>query len=190
MDRTEINETLNEYAQRVVEEARANAIADFPKGSGDLANSLTWGINDSDTEGIELIFWGEPYAAYVDAGVYGADPSLVKGGKQKGKKTDSVFLSDAKTRFSYKLKRPPMQDLRVYVARNKMRFRNPKGQSDGGQFRKGTYTTIAYWLANRIYAQGIAPSLFFTKPFLKYFDGLADKLELKIIQQFDNQTKN
>ncbi len=89
-------------------------------------------------------------------------------GVQKGKWNDSVFTTGAgkiADKFQYKGLRPPMSALREYVKENKIRFRNPKGTSEGGQYRQGDYDTIAFWLQNRIWAQGITPTLFFTKAF-------------------------
>ena len=59
----------------------------------------------------------EEYGMFLDAGVYGSDPSLANTikskGKQKGRDTRSVFTGadGIAEKFSYKSKRPPMQRL-------------------------------------------------------------------------------
>ena len=53
----------------------------------------------------------------------------------------------------------------------KIRFRDKEGK-----FKRGNYKTIGFWLQKRIFAQGLKPSLFFTKPFNKAFSQLPDNL--------------
>ncbi len=43
-------------------------------------------------------------------------------------------------------------------------------------FAKGGYKTLGFWLQKRIFAQGIKPSLFFTKPFEDAFKRLPNEL--------------
>lgn len=179
---------IRRFAENVVRDAKREALSKFSKGTGKLANSITFKpfTQGKNIEGVS--FEMEDYGPYKDAGVFGANPSLVKNGKQKGKKTNSVLLGN-RDKFQYKSLRPPMQSLRNYVQANKIRFRTPKGESGGGQFRAGSYTTIAYWMAKRIYAQGLAPTLFFTKPFIKHFQDLPDEIAEQFAEQLEKQLK-
>jgi hypothetical protein len=67
-------------------------------------------------------------------------------------------------------KRPPAGPLGEWAKKKGIRLRDEKGQ-----FKKGSYKTLGFIIAKRIYAQGIKPSLFFTKPyeagFKKYIEG-------------------
>ena len=188
-----VKKAMQNFAESVIAEARKNAREDYPKGTKYLADnpdSMKYQISDT-PEGLMLQMFMVDYGAYKDAGVFGANPSLVKDGVQKGENNNSVW-----GKFSYKMKKPPMEALRDYIVRNNIRFRTPKGQSGGGQFRKGSFTTIAYWMQKRIYAQGLAGSLFFTKPFNKYYkqmpDAVLEKFALQIekILQEDLNKKN
>ena len=126
-------------------------------------------------------------------GAYVKDMSKPKyKGKQKGKQTNSVFTTGAgavASRFSYKGLRPPVSALRKYIKENNIRFRNPKGKSDGGQYRGGGVDTIAYWMQNRIWAQGITPTLFFTKAFrpawAKFPKEIQETFEIKLQSIFE-----
>tara|TARA_R100001530_G_C4267093_1_gene142094 strand:+ start:98 stop:700 length:603 start_codon:yes stop_codon:yes gene_type:complete len=190
-----ISDELRVFAAKVIREARNNIQKDFRHPSGNLANSMTSGVNVT-KDNTTLIFWMNEYGIYKDAGVFGAMKSstdkmewAVKNIKQKGKDTNSVFYTDTIKRFSYKDKAPKMESLEPYIKRNNIRFRTPKGQKGGGQYRKGSYQTIAYWMAQRIYAQGLAPTLFFTKPFLKYFTELPDGVARNYASQIEEILK-
>lgn len=184
---------IHRFASNVVKEARSNAQKDFPKGGGKLANSISYDLQ-MNPEGFRLSFSMEEYGMFKDAGVFGAMKSstpkmawAVKNIKQKGKQSNSVFLDKNVRKFTYKSAAPPMNSLLPYIQRNRIRFRTPKGSSEGGQFRPGSYTTIAYWMAQRIFAQGAAPSLFFTKPFIKYFENLPDEIAELIAEQLGSK---
>jgi len=183
-----ISTDIRRFAENVVRDAKKEALSKFKKPTGALLNSIKFTpfTQGKNIEGVE--FEMLDYGPYKDAGVFGANPSLVKNGKQKGKKTNSVLLGN-REKFAYKTLRPPMQSLRAYVKKNNIRFRTPKGESGGGQFRAGGYTTIAFWMAKRIYAQGLAPTLFFTKPFIKHFEGLPDEVAEQFSQQLEQQLK-
>ena len=97
----------------------------------------------------------EEYGTFLDKGVKGARPSSVLRGKQKAPNSP----------YSFKVKRPPMRPLLDWAKRRNIRLRDSKGR-----FSKGSYRTIAFILQRRIFAQGIKPSLFFTKPFIAAFN--------------------
>ena len=193
--RTPLSDALRLFGAKVIRDARNNIKKDFRNPSGNLASSMTSGVNVT-KDNTTLIFWMNEYGIFKDAGVFGAMKSstdkmewAVKGIQQKGKDTNSVFYTDTIKRFTYKSKAPKMESLMPYIQRNNIRFRTPKGQKGGGQYRKGGYQTIAYWMAQRIYAQGLAPSLFFTRPFLKYFTELPEDLALNYASQIEEILK-
>jgi len=169
MNVNKVENAMRNFAVNVITQARKNAKNDFKTGTGYLADnpdSMTYQVSKT-PNGLQLQMIVADYVAYKDAGVFGANPSLVSNGKQKGQNNDSIF-----GKFSYKTKKPPMQTLREWAVRNNIRFRDKKT----GQFRRGNLTTIAFWLQKRIFAQGLAPSMFFTKPFQKYYNSLPDAI--------------
>tara|TARA_R110002051_G_scaffold88619_1_gene155999 strand:+ start:7746 stop:8354 length:609 start_codon:yes stop_codon:yes gene_type:complete len=189
-----ISDELRLFAAKVVRDARTNTKNYFPKGTGSLGQSLTFGVNET-KDVTSLIFWMNEYGIYVDAGVFGAMRSstdkmkwAVKKIRQKGRDSDSVFYTETKKRFSYQNVAPNIKSLIPYIKKNNIRFRNPKGKG-GGQYRKGGVNTIAYWMAQRIYAQGFAPTLFFTRPFLQYFGDLSEKMSTSYATQIEEILK-
>lgn len=141
---------INRYGKYVIQQARS-ILTKSNKGGGALYNSLKYEALESNTIGnpINLDFYMEDYGIFQDQGVKGANPALVKNGKQKAP------LSP----FSYKSKMPPMQVLKTWAKEKKIRFRNKDGT-----YSAGNYDRIAFWLQKRVFAQGISPTYFFTKP--------------------------
>jgi len=168
-----LNNLLNTWGKYVVQQSRTYLTKAKKNNTKNLYDSLDYEIILTD-EFARLIFSMEDYGAYQDAGVFGADPSLVKDGKQKGEITNSVLLGN-KTRFSYTNTRPPSDTIAQWAKARNFRLRDEKGR-----FAKGNYKSIGFVLSRSIYAQGIAPSLFFTKAYnnsvARYADALANNL--------------
>ena len=148
MEFDNIEESLNKYAKYVVQQAKSNLTKD-KKGSGDLYNSVKY-VLDTESDAFLLAFLMEKYGAYVDEGVKGANPSLIKGGVQKA----------PLSKFKYTNKMPPMQILADWAKSKNIRFRNAKGQ-----YAKGSNRSMGFALQKSIYAQGLRGNNFFTKPF-------------------------
>ena len=148
MEFDNIEEALNKYAKYVVQQAKSNLTKD-KKGSGDLYNSVKY-VLDTESDAFLLAFLMEKYGAYVDEGVKGANPSLIKGGVQKA----------PLSKFKYTNKMPPMQILADWAKSKNIRFRNAKGQ-----YAKGNNRSMGFALQKSIYAQGLRGNNFFTKPF-------------------------
>ena len=117
----------------------------------------------------------DEYGTFLDKGVKGANPSLVKGGKQKG----------GNSPYSFKSKRPPMQPLADWAKKRNIRLRDKEGK-----FKKGNYRTIGFILQRSIFAQGIKPSMFFTKPFLAAFDRYPELLSKAFAQDITDILKD
>ena len=147
----ELSEEFRKFGRYVVQQSRTNLTKDGT-GKGALYNSLAYELSEPFTNVYDLSFSAVDYANFIDKGVKGADPSLVKNGKQKA----------AGSPYSYRSKMPPMLDIRAWAKQKNIRLRDKKGR-----FEKGNYNTIAFILQRRIFAQGIAPTMFFTKPFEK-----------------------
>ena len=143
-----LDAVVKKYAKYVVQQAKSNLTKD-KKGSGDLYNSVKY-VLDTESDAFLLAFLMEKYGAYVDEGVKGANPSLIKGGVQKA----------PLSKFKYTNKMPPMQILADWAKSKNIRFRNAKGQ-----YAKGSNRSMGFVLQKSIYAQGLRGNNFFTKPF-------------------------
>jgi len=159
MDFLKTSEVLNKFGKYVVQQSKSNLTKD-KKGNGALYNSIAYTL-DVEKDIFLLDFLMENYGDFQDLGVKGANPSLVKNGIQKAPRSP----------YKYKSKRPPLKPLMQWAKMKKIRFRDKDGK-----FRKGGYKTIGFWLQERIFAQGLKPSLFFTKPFNKAFSQMPDDL--------------
>ena len=169
-------EALRAFGKYVVQQSRSRLTKDKKNNTKGLYESLGYDVYDGEgIVGIELYM--EEYGIYIDQGVKGANPSLVKNGKQKAPNSD----------YKFKNKRPPMSPLKKWAKQRKIRLRDEKGR-----FKKGNYNTIAFILQRSIYAQGIKPTFFFTKPFERAFKrfpkNILDAWENDIIQM--GLTKN
>tara|TARA_R110002111_G_scaffold132833_2_gene198576 strand:- start:3059 stop:3382 length:324 start_codon:yes stop_codon:yes gene_type:complete len=99
MDYEKLRAVTEKYAKYVVQQAKSNLTKDG-KGDGVLYNSISYEL-DIEKNLFLLDFLMESYGKFVDEGVRGANPSLVKGGYQKA----------PTSRFKYTTKMPPMQIL-------------------------------------------------------------------------------
>lgn len=200
MEYKEVKEALEKFGEAVVESAKTNLKKNDLAG-GNLYNSLKTDLT-VEQNAFLLDFLMEDYGMFQDAGVWGAKPSLAtsykykrQGGKrvkagikykgrQKGRATNSIFTGPTgiKNKFSYKSKMPPMQPLMQWAKRKNIRFRDEKGR-----FAKGNYRTIGFWLQKRIFAQGLKPTLFFSKAFRKEFKKLPSELLEAFVTDVERQ---
>jgi len=198
MDLKGLRKVLSKMGQEVVKDARQNLQRSGIK-KGKLSNSLDSKVSMI-PNGLRLGFYMQAYGMFMDAGVFGSNPSeadsyvreydkqekkVIKTskrkyvGRQKGRMTNSVFTSGEgklKAQFQYKALKPPMNALKEYIKENNLRFRDPKGTSTGGQYRRGGQEAMAFWMQNRIWAQGLTPTLFFTNAFRPAYANLSKEL--------------
>jgi hypothetical protein len=150
---------LEQYKKYVIQQAKANLSKGRNNVSKTLYNSIKGEIVTENNYAI-VGFRMEQYGQFMDEGVKGAFPNMVKNGKQKA----------PNSRFMFTNKRPPAGPIAEWAKKRGIRLRDEKGK-----FKKGNYKTLGFIIANRIYAQGIKPTLFFTKPyeagFKKYIVG-------------------
>jgi len=175
MELNELNKIFDDFGRYMVKQSRAN-LTRAKMGEGPLYKSINYKINDKKKDAIEWSFYMEDYGPYQDQGVRGADPSLV----DNPKTNYSGVQKAPNSPFSYSSKKPPMEPLRSWAKSKNIRFRQGK-LVDGkwkstGKFAKGGYDTIAFWLQKRIFAQGLKPSYFYTKPFDRAWENLPDKI--------------
>jgi len=161
---------LEQYKNYVIQQARANLSKGRNNLSKTLYNSLKGEIVAEDNYAI-VGFRMELYGQFLDEGVKGAMPGMVNNGKQKA----------PNSRFRFTNKRPPAGVIADWAKKRGIRLRD-----EDGKFQKGNYKTLGFIIANRIYAQGIKPTLFFTKPyeagFKKYIN---DKMPAEVAIDVD-----
>ena len=169
MDFTNLEEVLNKYAKYVVQQAKSNLAKDG-KGPGVLYESVKYTL-EKEADLFLLDFLMEDYGIYVDEGVKGANPSLIKGGIQKA----------PISKFKYTNKMPPMQILANWAKSKNIRFRNAKGQ-----YAKGSNRSMGFVLQKSMFAQGLKPNYFFTKPFNKGIKTLSPELAESFILDIED----
>jgi hypothetical protein len=149
----EVEKAIERFRNYVIQQSKSNLTINGKNNTKNLYNSIK---SESITEnGYTIVgFQMSNYGQFVDQGVRGADPSQVsKNAKIKGQQAPN-------SPFSFKNKRPPSNYLEDWAKQKNFRLRDSKGK-----FSKGNYKTIGIILAKNIWARGIKPSLFFTKPF-------------------------
>ena len=157
---------LQSFGKYVVQQSRSNLTKKNHNVDKRLYRSLDYKISESNDK-YSLQFLREDDGMFLDKGVKGANPSLVKNGKQKGSNSP----------YSFKFKKPPMQPVADWAKARNIRLRDEKGR-----FKKGNNRNRGCILQKRIYAKGIKPSLFFTKPFLKAFEKYPELLTEAFVQ--------
>ncbi len=165
---------LQSFGKYVVQQSRSNLTKQKHNVSKELYNSIHYKLEEKNGN-FDLAFIMDEYGTFLDKGVKGANPSLVKGGKQKG----------GNSPYSFRNRRPPMQPIADWAKKRNIRLRDKEGK-----FKKGNYRTIGFILQRSIFAQGIKPSMFFTKPFLAAFDRYPQLLSKALAQDIIDIFKN
>ena len=148
-----INEELNNFAKYVIKQARTNLTKGKKNSSKELYDSLKYKVNVSKNS-FQLSFIMEEYGIFQDKGV--------KGKSSSSKAPNSPFKFGTGTGRKGGLS----EGINKWVKRKKFQFRDKKS----GRFL--SYDSTAFLISRSIYQKGIAPSLFFTKPFQKAFKNL------------------
>lgn len=162
---------LEVFRDKVIEESKQN-LRKAGKGGGNLENSIKGGEVKVTDRSLQFEIEMNPYGVFQDKGVKGNDPSKVSpNAKIKGQQAPNspYRFGSGKTGNWDGFKR----NIEQWAKRKNVRLRDKKGR-----FAKGNYKSIAQIIASNIYNRGIKPSLFFTKPFLKYSKDLPTELEV------------
>ena len=149
----EVQNELNKFAKYVIQQSRSNLTKGKKNSSKELYNSLGYDISEASGK-TSLGFDMADYGKFQDRGVKG---------------TDSNYIENKNTPYSYTTKMPPPKAFDKWVVRKGLA---PRGK--GGRFtsREG----IKFAIARSIYKKGIKASMFFTKPFEAAFKRLPDEL--------------
>ena len=169
MQLEKVNKTIQMFRDYVIKESKDNLNRSKHNNTKGLYNSIKGEIVTEDKYTI-VGFSMDNYGLFVDKGVKGADPSKVS----KNAKITGQQAPDSP--FSFKSKRPPSKFLEDWAKKKNIRLRDEKGR-----FKQGSYKTIGMIIAKNIWARGIKPSLFFTKPFEA---GYKKYIEVDLIKAF------
>ena len=148
-----VEKELKNFAKYVVTKSRMNLRSSDKNSTGKLSKSLDSDVKESKNS-FQLSFMMEEYGLFQDKGVRGkssskkAPNSPYKYGSGTGKKGGLT------------------EGINKWVKRKRFQFRDRKS----GKFL--SYDSTAFLISRSIYHKGIAPSLFFTKPFEKAFKNI------------------
>ena len=146
-----VQQILDEFKANVISEAKINLSAQ--KTSGRLKDSLKGYVKESKNS-IQVSFEMEDYGFYQDRGVKG---------KKGGKSLDG---------YKYTNKMPPPKAFDKWTVRKGIAPRDKEGR-----FIKRK--SLNFLIARSIFNKGIKPTLFFTRPFEKYYKRLPKELTEK-----------
>ena len=170
-----VEKELKNFAKYVVTKSRMNLRSSDKNSSGDLSKSLDSNVKVSKNS-FELSFLMEDYGVFQDKGV--------KGKSSSAKAPNSPFKFGTGTGRKGGLS----EGINKWVKRKRFQFRDKKS----GKFL--SYDSTAFLISRSIYHKGIAPSLFFTKPFEKAFKNLNKDLvkayKLDVEQLMNNTINN
>lgn len=141
---------LEVFRDKVVEESKKN-LRKEGKGGGALENDLKGGEVKVTDRSLQFEIEMPYYGVFQDKGVSGIKKKY-------------------NTPYSYKQKMPPPSKLDKWTVKKGIAPRDEKG-------RFLSRKSLQFAIARSIFYNGIRPSLFFTKPFLKYSKELPNELE-------------
>jgi len=158
-----LNDVMRTFVRQVVIDARNNV--PFKKTSGRLKNSIN---GDYIPETQTAFFTMMEYGKYQDLGVKGT---------QSGQSVGKRYYGNQAREYKYTTKMPPPSALDSFVVRKGLAPRDSKGRFVGRAVNTvGFQKSLAFLIARSIFGKGIKPSLFFTKPFIKYYKDLPNKV--------------
>lgn len=160
MQKDEVQKILDRFRDHVISQAKRNLTNSSKNASKSLYNSLKGEVK-AFPNSIGMYFEMLEYGNYQDKGVKGANPSRVKNGIQKAPNSPFKFKA-SKTSI-------PTKVLDKWIVGKGIAPRNEAGQFTS---RKN----LKFLIARSIHAQGIKPSLFFTKPFEAAYKNLGEDL--------------
>jgi len=148
----EVRKELEKFKNAVIKESRNNLKTMRKDTFGKLSKSLRGQVKVSKNS-FEFDFMMEEYGMYQDKGVSGTKKKY-------------------NTPYKYTNKMMPTRVLDKWIVKKGIAPRNEKGKFISRQGLK-------FAIAKKIFYNGIKPSLFFTKPFEKYYKKLPNQLITK-----------
>jgi hypothetical protein len=168
MQLKETKRALQIFAKNVVKVSRSNLTKDKKNVSKELYDSIQYDLKVEKNK-FSLSFFMEDYGMFQDKGVKGA--GQVRKTTSKYKRTNNkgkMWKQNAKNSpFSYKKngKKPPASAFKKWA---------------------DAHNVSPFAVAYSVWAQGIKPSLFFTKPFEKHFKNLPKDLVKRFALDLEN----
>tara|TARA_R110000772_G_scaffold2569_1_gene9316 strand:- start:246 stop:776 length:531 start_codon:yes stop_codon:yes gene_type:complete len=158
MEFKNVDEVLNAFAERVIDNSKKNLVDDR-KSFGDLYNTLSY-TYEKEKDLFLIDFLMEDYGAFVDKGV-------------RGKTSTYPETSAALSKYQYGSGTGPKGGLTKGINSwlQKKRF---QWRTKDGKFM--SYQSMTYLIARSIYNKGLKANLFFTKPFEAGLKTLPDDL--------------
>lgn len=152
-----VQKELDKFKNYVVQQSKSNLTKQKHNLTKNLYNTIKGEVKVMPNSFYMSFDLGK-YGSFLDQGVQGknssskAPNSPFKFGRGTGKKGGLTEAIDK------------------WVKLRRIQFRD----KDSGRFM--SYNSTAFLITRSIYSKGIKPSLFFTKPFYKYFDKLPEQL--------------
>lgn len=185
MQKDEVQKALERFRDHVIRQSRKNLTNQKKNFSKSLYNSLKGEVKTMPNS-ISLQFSMEKYGLFVDEGVKGKDPSKVS----PNAKITGQQAPNSRYKFGSSSMSGTWDKFTNYIEKWAKK-RNVRFRDKNGKFSKGSYKSLANVIASNIYARGLKPSLFFTKPFESAYKNLPqeliEKYGLDAIQIFNEQ---
>ena len=167
MKKGEVQKLLDDFRDKVIKEAKQG----LPRDTGTLANSLKSYVKESPNS-VQITFQMKGYGWFQDRGVKGVKSGKSLSGYRFGTGSgESGGLT---------------KGINKWVQRKKFQFRD----KETGRFL--SYEQTARTIIRSIWNKGIKPSMFFTKPFEKYYKKLpkqvTEKYALDMVNLFNTIT--
>ena len=159
MQLKELQKALEVFRDKVVQESKKNLRKDG-KGGGNLENSVEGSEVKVTERSLQFEIEMAKYGTFQDKGVSGVK-----------KKYNTPYSYKRKGGANSLKGMPPPSKLDKWTVRKGIAPRDKKGR-----FIKRK--SLDFLIARSIFFNGIKPSLFFTKPFLKYSKDLPTELEI------------
>jgi hypothetical protein len=159
MEQKEVQKLLDDFRDKVIAEAKQG----LPRDTGELAKSLKSYVKASKNS-IQITFQMKSYGWFQDRGVKGvaSGESLSDYKFGTGKKDGGLT-----------------RGINKWVQRKQIQFRN----KETGQFM--SYEQTARTIIRSIWMKGIKPSMWFTKPFEKYYRKLPNEVTKKYVKDLE-----
>ena len=166
MKKGEVQKLLDDFRDKVIKEAKQG----LPRDTGTLANSLKSYVKESPNS-VQISFQMKGYGWFQDRGVKGVKSGKSLSGYRFGTGSgESGGLT---------------KGINKWVQRKKFQFRDKEGKFL-------SYEQTARTIIRSIWNKGIKPSMFFTKPFEKYYKKLpkqvTEKYALDMVNLFNTIT--
>tara|TARA_S200002703_G_C3798092_1_gene246539 strand:+ start:2522 stop:3049 length:528 start_codon:yes stop_codon:yes gene_type:complete len=160
MKKGEVQKYLDKFREKVIAEAKKG----IPRNTGSLAKSLKSYVKESPNS-VQITFEMNAYGYFQDRGVKGV--------------SSGESLSDYRFGTGNGEEGGLTRGINKWVQQKRIQFRNKQT----GQFM--SYEQTARTIIRSIWQKGIKPTMFFTKPFEKYYKRLPNEITEKYFKDME-----